>query len=87
MCAYVYRRKGLEFAGDMLEGGEGRSRVISSISMYNILKNSTFKKQKTNKQTNKQKTLGGWRDGSEVKSTGCFSRGPRFKGQHPQGGS
>jgi hypothetical protein len=28
-----------------------------------------------------------YRDGSEVKSTGCFSRGPEFNSYHPQGGS
>jgi hypothetical protein len=29
----------------------------------------------------------GWRDGSEVKSTGCSSRGPQFDSQQPYGGS
>jgi hypothetical protein len=33
----------------------------------------------------------GWRDGSAVKSTCCFSRGPEFNSQHgihiPHGGS
>jgi hypothetical protein len=28
---------------------------------------------------------GGWRDGSEVKSTGCSSRGPEFNFQQPRG--
>jgi hypothetical protein len=28
-----------------------------------------------------------WRDGSAVKSTDCFSRGPEFKSQQPHGGS
>jgi hypothetical protein len=32
-------------------------------------------------------TLGGWRDGSEVKSTYCSSEGPEFKSQQPHGGS
>jgi hypothetical protein len=32
-------------------------------------------------------TLTGWRDGSEVKSTGCSSRGPEFSSQQPHGGS
>lgn len=27
----------------------------------------------------------GWRNGSVIKSTGCASRGPRFKSQHPHG--
>jgi hypothetical protein len=31
--------------------------------------------------------LRGWRDGSEVKNTGCSSRGPEFKSQQPHGGS
>ena len=31
--------------------------------------------------------LGGWRDGSEVKSPGCSSRGPKFNSQQPHGGS
>ena len=30
---------------------------------------------------------GGWRDGSEVKSTDCSSRGPEFKSQQSHGGS
>jgi len=30
---------------------------------------------------------GGWRDGSEVKSIDCSSRGPEFKSQQPHGGS
>jgi len=29
----------------------------------------------------------GWRDGSEVKSTDCSSRGPEFKSQPLHGGS
>jgi hypothetical protein len=35
----------------------------------------------------KKKNLGGWRDGSEVKSTDCSSEGPEFKSQQPHGGS
>jgi hypothetical protein len=31
--------------------------------------------------------LGGWRDGSEVESADCSSRGPEFKSQQPHGGS
>jgi hypothetical protein len=31
--------------------------------------------------------IGGWRDGSTVKSTDCFSRGPEFKSQQSYGGS
>jgi hypothetical protein len=31
--------------------------------------------------------LQGWRDGSVVKNTDCFSRGPEFKSQQPHGGS
>jgi hypothetical protein len=31
--------------------------------------------------------LGGWRDGSVVKSTDCSSEGPEFKSQQPHGGS
>jgi hypothetical protein len=35
------------------------------------------------------KTLGmwSWRNGSEVESTGCSSRGPKFNSQQPHGGS
>jgi hypothetical protein len=29
----------------------------------------------------------GWRDGSEVKSTDCSSRGPEFNSHQPYGGS
>jgi len=35
----------------------------------------------------KKKEIGGWRDGSVVKSTDCSSRGPEFKSQQPHGGS
>jgi hypothetical protein len=31
--------------------------------------------------------LGGWRDGSAVKSTDCSSEDPEFKSQQPHGGS
>ena len=31
--------------------------------------------------------LGGWRDGSAVKSTNCSPRGPEFNSQQPHGGS
>jgi hypothetical protein len=31
--------------------------------------------------------LGGWRDGSGVKSTACSFRGPEFNSQQPHGGS
>ena len=33
----------------------------------------------------KKKKRGGWRDGSEVKSTSCPSRGHEFNSQHPCG--
>ena len=32
-------------------------------------------------------SLGGWRDGSVVKSTDCSFRGPEFNSQQPHGGS
>jgi hypothetical protein len=35
----------------------------------------------------KEKNFGGWRDGSVVKSIGCFSRGSEFNSQPPHGGS
>ena len=31
--------------------------------------------------------IGGWRDGSAIKSTGCSVRGPKFNSQQPYGGS
>jgi hypothetical protein len=31
--------------------------------------------------------VGGWRDGSAVKSTDCSSKGPVFNSQQPHGGS
>ena len=31
--------------------------------------------------------LGGWRDGSVVKSIDCSSKSPEFKSQQPHGGS
>jgi len=35
----------------------------------------------------KKKKSQGWRDGSEVKSTVCSSRGHEFNSQQPHGGS
>jgi hypothetical protein len=35
----------------------------------------------------KTKTFGGWRHGSEAKSTDCSPRGSEFNSQQPQGGS
>jgi hypothetical protein len=35
----------------------------------------------------KNPNLGGWRDGSVVKSADCSSEGPEFKSQQPHGGS
>jgi hypothetical protein len=35
----------------------------------------------------KMSSLGGWRDGSAIKSTGCSSKGPEFNSQQPHGGS
>jgi hypothetical protein len=40
-----------------------------------------------NKTQIQNKTKHGWRDGSAVKSTDCFSEGPEFKSQQPHGGS
>jgi hypothetical protein len=37
-------------------------------------------------QSTLENSLGGWRDGSAVKSTDCSSRGPEFKSQQPHGG-
>jgi hypothetical protein len=34
-----------------------------------------------------ERSDGGWRDGSAVKSTDCSSRGLEFKSQQPHGGS
>jgi len=39
------------------------------------------------KEGKKERKEGDWRDGSEVKSTGCSSKGPEFKSQQPHGGS
>jgi hypothetical protein len=35
----------------------------------------------------KEQVVGGWRDGSGVKSKDCSSKGPEFKSQQPHGGS
>ena len=35
----------------------------------------------------KKERIGGWRDGSAVKSTDCSSRGPEFNSQQPHGDS
>jgi hypothetical protein len=45
-------------------------------------------KLRTEKRFKKMKTSqAGWRDGSVVKRTDCFSGGPEFKSQKPHGGS
>jgi len=41
----------------------------------------------TETKTMNKSNLGGWRDGSVVKSTDCSSRGSEFKSQQPRGGS
>ena len=47
-----------------------------------------YKKKNKRIKRNKIKDKGDWRDGSEVKSTGCSSsRGPEFNSQQPHGGS
>jgi hypothetical protein len=43
-----------------------------------------LKKKKKKKKRNHNL---GWRDGSEVKSTDCYSRGPEFNSQQPHGSS
>jgi hypothetical protein len=40
-----------------------------------------------NNDTIKNELIGGWRDGSAVKSADCSSKGPEFKSQQPHGGS
>jgi hypothetical protein len=45
------------------------------------------KEANNNKKKVKIVALGVGEDGSEVKSTGCSSRGPEFKSQQPHGGS
>jgi hypothetical protein len=35
----------------------------------------------------KSRNIRGWRDGSVVKSTDCYSMGSEFKSQQPHGGS
>jgi hypothetical protein len=59
---------------------EPHSTVGSSGYLYFVctLQNSTLKYKVL---------LWGWRDGSEVKSTDCPSKGPEFKSQQPHGGS
>ena len=35
----------------------------------------------------RKESLGGWRDGSEIKSIACSPKGPEFNSQQPHGGS
>lgn len=57
------------------------------------LKNTVKEETKTitaredGKHQEKHPPLGGWRDGSEAKSTGCPSGGPWFSFQNPHGSS
>jgi hypothetical protein len=44
-------------------------------------------KLRENVQGKLREKEGGWRVGSVVKSTGCFSRGPEINSQQPHGGS
>jgi len=43
--------------------------------------------QSTDHMKLKKKDNWYWRDGSAIKSTGCSSKGPKFKSQQPHGGS
>jgi hypothetical protein len=53
-----------------------------------MLKENLFSKARTTVNSLKKKIFPrGWRDGSVVKSTVCFSRGPEFNSQQPHGGS
>jgi hypothetical protein len=45
------------------------------------------KRQQLPKASSKVSVLGGWRDGSAVKSTNCYSRGPELNSQQPHSGS
>jgi hypothetical protein len=45
------------------------------------------KGKKVSPPFSKEAGRSGWRDGSVVKSTNCFSRGPEFKSQQLHGGS
>jgi hypothetical protein len=61
--------------GSQEEGQE----LETSLGYSEMMSQETRQKNKTE--------LGGWRDGSGVKSTGCSSRGPEFNSQQPHGGS
>jgi hypothetical protein len=54
------------------------SRIARAIQRNPVLKKA---KQTLSRKTKK----GGWRDDSEVKSTDCSSRGPKFNSQQPHG--
>ena len=69
-------------AGGFLEFKTSLVYEVSSRTIKAAQRNPASKKQ-TNKQTNN--FPGNWRDGSEVKSTGCSSRGPGFNSQHTHG--
>jgi hypothetical protein len=77
----------------------GRGRQISEFEASLVYKMSSrtaratqrnpFSKNQKKKKEKKKKRmcLLGWRDGSEVTSTDCSSRGSEFNSQEPHGGS
>jgi hypothetical protein len=71
-------------------GGRGRRIAEFEASLVYKVSSRTARATQRNpvsKNKIRKKEKRGWRDGSEVKSTHCSSRGPEFKSQQPRGGS
>jgi hypothetical protein len=74
----------LEGRGNKIPASCRPPKLLSEfqVSYGYILKLCLKQKTKT-----KPTTYEDWRDGSAVKSTGCFSKGPEFNSHHQQGRS
>jgi len=69
--------------------GWGFSSVVERLPRKRKALGSVPSSEKKNKKKKKKKKRKGkgWRDGSVVKSSVCYSRGPEFSSQQPHGGS
>jgi hypothetical protein len=85
--------RGSEFNSQQPHGSSQLSAIQLQVTPHphtdtHADKTPIYTKLKINKSfLKKKRKIGGWRDGSVVKSTDCSSKGPEFKSQQPHGGS
>jgi hypothetical protein len=72
------------FFNSSIQGAQaGHNSEFEDSLVYRVSSRSARATQRNPVSKNQQ----GWRDGTEVKSTGCSSRGPEFNSQQSHGGS